>query len=158
MQRGFLKVEANSHLLGRWQKVALSPTIVLDTGHNLEGIRLNALQLQKETYNQLHIVFGMVADKAWKEVLQLLPREAHYYFATPESERGLPATEMLEESKKIGMQGKAFPSIMEAYHQACQEASAQDLIYVGGSNYIVAHVLREAFPSRVETSLLSEKQ
>lgn len=158
VQRGFLKVEANSHLLGRWQKVALSPTVVLDTGHNLEGIRLNAQQLQKETYNQLHIVFGMVADKAWKEVLQLLPQEAHYYFATPESERGLPATEMLEEAKKIGMQGKAFPSVMEAYHQACLEASAQDLIYVGGSNYIVAHVLREAFPSRVETSLLSEKQ
>lgn len=159
VQRGFWNVDKNSHLLGRWQKVASSPTTILDTGHNTEGIRLNVQQLHKETFHKLHIVFGMVSDKAWKEVLALLPKEScHYYFATPESERGLPAHGMLEEAQKQGMKGEAYPSIMDAYNAACQNASSEDLIYVGGSNYIVAHVLEEKFPSVVETTFLSNKK
>lgn len=158
VKKGFAKVETNSHLLGRWQKVSTQPVVILDTGHNLGGISLNVLQLQKETFQKLHIVFGMVSDKAWQEVLRLLPLQStFYYFATPECERGLPAEEMLKEAKKLKMEGKAYPSIIIAFREALQKASSKDLIYVGGSNYIVAEVLKKEYPHLLESSFLSNQ-
>ncbi len=152
---GFAHVVANSHLLGRWQTVALSPKVILDTGHNIAGITQNVEQLKHEAFKHLHIVFGMVADKAWEDVLNILPKaNTTYYFATPTGERALKADQMHQVAQHIGLCGQAYPSISEAYLAATQKADSNDLIYVGGSNYIVSEVLKNFFASQVEQSIL----
>lgn len=158
VQRGFAKVVDNSHLLGRWQRVGDRPSVILDTGHNLAGIALNCRQLAHEHFDRLHVVFGMVSDKAWQKVLELLPRErACYYFAMPPCERGLPAETIQLYAEQLSLQGRAYPTVSEAYRQACVEATPDDFIYVGGSNYIVAAVIQNFYPELLEKTLRNIK-
>lgn len=148
---GFAEVVERSHLLGRWQKVASSPNTYCDTGHNEAGIRLVAEQLKQESYHALHIVFGMVADKDWRTVLRLLPPTAHYYFVQPTSERALPVQELAQEAHTLGLQGSIFPTIAEGCLAAQNAALPQDLIYIGGSNYIVAEALKKCYSHTLES-------
>lgn len=125
---------------GRWQQVSKSPDIILDVAHNVDGIRQLVHQLQSTTYSHLHIVFGMVSDKDVETVLQLLPKEARYYFTKADTPRALDEKILLKKAEKSAFEGKSFPSVMEAVHAAQNAASGNDLILVCGSVFVVAEV------------------
>lgn len=134
-------VQQMTGLMGRWQKIATKPDTVVDTGHNAHGIRLVAKQLSEANYDHIHIVWGMVSDKHPETVLPLLPKNAKYYFCRPNIERGLPLETLAEEAKKAGLTGKTYPTVAEAVNSARAAASANDLIFIGGSNFVVAEVI-----------------
>lgn len=146
VQQGFAHVITNSHILGRWQKVEEHPTVILDTGHNVAGIKNNLQTLRNEYFTKLHIVFGMVSDKDWKKILRLLPRQAEYYFVAPSGERVLPAKELYDFTRSIGCKSRYFDTIVEGFDAAKEAASPHDLILVGGSNMVVADVIENRYP------------
>ncbi len=154
---GFASVIEKTGLLGRWQKLSSSPRIFCDTGHNEAGIVSVVRQIALEEYDTLHILFGMVADKDWRKVLSLLPREAKYHFVTPPSERGLPAQELLEYAVDLGLSGTAHTTMEAGFETVLREAKPNDMVYVGGSNYVVAEILKTYYPQLVNINNSSFK-
>ncbi len=141
IKKGFLNVIENTGLQGRWQQLGSYPKVICDTAHNAHGLSIVLPQLQKEAFDQLHIVLGVVNDKNLEEILPLFPKNAHYYFCSPNSSRGL-ATEILKEkAAEFGLKGETYLSVSNAYQNARINASANDLIYVGGSTFVVAEIL-----------------
>jgi dihydrofolate synthase/folylpolyglutamate synthase len=128
-------------LQGRWQTIGTSPKIICDTGHNVAGMREVMKNIRSTKYEKLHIVIGMVKDKDIAAVLALLPREASYYFCQPALERALPASLLKEKGEALGLNGQAFDTVASALASAKGKASKADLIFVGGSTFIVAEVL-----------------
>ncbi len=141
LREGLENVQEYTGLMGRWQKIATHPDMIADTGHNAHGVRLVAKQLAESKYDNIHIVWGMVNDKHPEQVLPLLPKNARYYFTQAPIERAMPATELLKIGQANGLRGEAFPTVTEALAEAKKNARANDLIFIGGSNFIVAEVL-----------------
>ncbi len=139
---GFENVVSLTGLNGRWQTVQNSPKIVCDTGHNSHGIKYIVEQLQNETYNKLHMVFGMVDDKDIESVLTLLPTNATYYFTKPSIERGLSELKLADLAKKHNLQGKTFENVPKAIEAAKENADENDFIFIGGSSFVVADTLQ----------------
>src|SRR5690606_33307691 len=110
--------------------------IICDTAHNKEGLAYTMKQLQEETYSQLHIVFGVVNDKDISSILELLPKEATYYFCKPNIPRGLNADELQAIFMNNGFIGNSYSSVNEALKAAKVNANEYDLIYVGGSTFV----------------------
>jgi len=141
IKKGFLNVIENTGLQGRWQQLGSYPKVICDTAHNAHGLSIVLPQLQKEAFDQLHIVLGVVNDKNLEEILPLFPKNAHYYFCSPNSSRGL-ATEILKEkAAEFELKGETYLSVSNAYQNARINASANDLIYIGGSTFVVAEIL-----------------
>ena len=140
--RGFAELYKLSGLRGRWETISTDPRIVCDTAHNPAGIAVVAHQLEEESYDHLYIIVGMSADKDIDTNLALLPSSARYYFCTTASQRTLPAEELLQRAEAIGLRGRAYPSVEEALREVVALANAGDLIFVGGSNFIVAELLK----------------
>lgn len=140
-KRGLQQVVKNTKLQGRWQILQENPKVIADTAHNEHGISIVMDQLKTEKYKQLYIVFGVVNDKDLQGVLSFLPQEAKYFFAKPIISRGLDAKVLAEKAKEFGLEGEVCDSIPEAYAKAKSEARAEDLIYVGGSTFVVAEIL-----------------
>ncbi|MCM1035654.1 MAG: bifunctional folylpolyglutamate synthase/dihydrofolate synthase [Paludibacter sp.] len=141
---GYAQVCSLTGLRGRWDILSnIGPTVICDTGHNSHGIGYVAEQLKMcaPRYRQLRIVFGMVNDKDVETVLDLLPKEAIYYFCQARTHRAIPSEELLHMGIKHGLQGKSFSSVSEAFSCAQAEASIDDLIFTGGSNYVVGELL-----------------
>lgn len=138
---GFLHVVANTGLLGRWQVLCKSPKVICDTAHNKHGLTVVVDQLVKEQYDTLHIVLGFVADKDIDAILPLFPKNANYYFSQPQSQRGLDSQILMNKASQFGLNGTAFISISEAYRSALAKANEKDLIYIGGSTFVVAEIL-----------------
>lgn len=141
---GFSNVCKLTGLMGRWQKVHSYPDIICDTGHNMDGINYVCKQLDfiRATFNRnIHIVFGMVNDKDISGVLQLLPRDATYYFTKASVKRALPENELMELAEKAGLTGRTYPTVVDAVQAAKKSCIPQDLIFVGGSSFIVADLL-----------------
>lgn len=141
IRQGMAHVVENTGLMGRWQTIGTEPLIIADTAHNEGGIRYIAEQLSSMKYNTLRIVFGMVKDKDISTVLSLMPKNAIYYFTNASTQRSLPATELQSMASEYGLQGNAYPSVKEAFEAAKAASGAEDMIYVGGSNFVVAEVL-----------------
>ena len=141
MAKGLKNVVGNTGLLGRWQILQEAPKVICDTGHNKEGLTLVMKQLGFEHYDELHIVLGMVDDKELDSVLGLFPKEAKYYFCKANIVRGMEADILAEKAKEFDLNGLVFSSVSEAYKSALKMATSRDLIYVGGSTFIVAEVL-----------------
>ncbi|WP_138434894.1 bifunctional folylpolyglutamate synthase/dihydrofolate synthase [Winogradskyella algicola] len=141
LKNGLLNVVKNSGLQGRWQVLQKNPKVICDTAHNKEGLSYTMKQLQSETYNNLHIVFGVVSDKDLEAILPLLPKTATYYFCKPNVQRGLDAEILKQTFAKNGLYGNAYPSVGKAFSHAKYVATNDDLIYVGGSTFVVAEVL-----------------
>ncbi|KJD31549.1 tetrahydrofolate synthase [Tamlana nanhaiensis] len=141
IKSGFLNTVKNTGLLGRWQILQNTPKVVCDTGHNKEGLTYVMNQLKNESYNTLHIVFGVVNDKDLDSILHLLPKEATYYFCKPEISRGLDEKILQERFKIERLYGKSYNSVNEAYISALNEASDEDLVFVGGSTFVVAEII-----------------
>lgn len=128
-------------LMGRWQTLRATPTLVCDTGHNVGGWSYLAPQLQAQKCRTLRIVIGMVNDKDIRGVLALLPREAHYYFTQASVKRALPHEEVKRLAVEAGLQGEAYPDVPIAVWAALKESLPEDFIFVGGSSFIVADLL-----------------
>ena len=146
VRNGFAHVCELTHLMGRWQRISSSPTIICDTGHNVGGIQYIARQLSVQRYHTLRMVIGMVNDKDISGVLALLPRDAVYYFTQASVKRALPAQKVNELARQFGLNGKAYSTVSEAVSVARAESVSDDLIFVGGSSFIVADLLSGNFP------------
>lgn len=138
---GFKNVIKNTRFAGRWQKIGEQPTIICDVAHNEDGIRWVVRQLEAEKLAQLHIVFGMVKDKDISKILCLLPKNATYYFANANNPRALSANELQQQAEEFKLKGEAYSSVKEAFTAAKKQASPSDLVFIGGSVFVVAEVL-----------------
>lgn len=141
IKNGFLNVITNTHLQGRWQQLGANPKIICDTAHNAHGLTVVMEQLKKEKYNHLHLVLGVVNDKKLDDILTLLPKNAKYYFCKPNISRGLEATVLQEKATTLGLKGTIYNSVSEAYEHSRKMAGVDDLIYIGGSTFVVAEIL-----------------
>ena len=144
VRRGFANVCALTGLMGRWQKIQESPAAFCDTGHNKAGIELILKQLSIQKYHHLHIVIGMVNDKDIRGVLDMLPRNATYYFTKASVSRALNEREVQRLAKEVaGLEGNTYPNVKEAFEAANANAQKDDFIFVGGSTFIVADLLND---------------
>lgn len=137
---GLSKITELTGLKGRWQILDSSPLMIADTGHNEPGIRAILSQLAKYQYGKLWMVIGMVNDKDVSKILALLPKDATYIFCEAKIPRALPAKELAEKANKYGLFGKIVPNIPEAIEYARKNASHDDLIFIGGSTFVVAEI------------------
>lgn len=139
---GFGMVTKLTGLMGRWQILQeKNPKIVCDTGHNVGGIKYIAEQLKREKYKQLHIVFGMVNDKDISHVLELLPKDAIYYFTKANIFRAMNEVELQKLASSFNLKGDSYPTVQEATKAALDKAASDDFIFIGGSNFVVADAL-----------------
>lgn len=142
VRKGFSQVCQLTGLMGRWQKLEESPALVCDTGHNVGGISYIVEQLSHQRYEQLHIIIGMVNDKDISGVLSMLPKDAVYYFTKASVKRALSETELQKLARESGLYGEAFPDVQTAVAAAKARANKNDFIFVGGSSFIVADLLK----------------
>jgi dihydrofolate synthase/folylpolyglutamate synthase len=140
IKSGFLQVVKNTGLQGRWQQLGTNPKVICDTAHNKNGLEIVLNQIQKETFNHLHIVLGVVNDKELEEVLPLFPKNATYYFCKPNIPRGLDASLLQEKALQFSLIGKTYKSVIDAYTEAQNNSTKDDFIYIGGSTFVVAEL------------------
>lgn len=150
LRQGISQVVNLTGLQGRWQIFSEAPFTVLDTGHNTAGIACVTEQIASCTYERLHVVIGMVNDKDISAVLQLLPRDAEYYFCKADIVRALDAIALMEKASAYGLSGKVYPSVAVAVGAAQAHALPQDMLYIGGSNFVVGEALAYLYPLQSE--------
>ncbi|TLX76014.1 bifunctional folylpolyglutamate synthase/dihydrofolate synthase [Labilibacter sediminis] len=138
---GLKDVVKNTGLLGRWQILGANPAVICDSGHNTEGVKELMEQIKQTPHKNLHMVWGMVNDKDITSVLNLLPKNATYYFAKPNIPRGLEAEQLKKSAFECGLIGESYNSIKNALFFAKKNASSNDLIFIGGSTFVVAEVV-----------------
>lgn len=141
IKSGLMNVVPNTGFKGRWQILLENPKVICDTAHNKEGLTYVMKQLQQDNFKTLHIVLGVVNDKKLDDVLSFFPKKACYYFCKPEIPRGLDAVELKKTSLQYGLRGEVYDSVSKAYEKALSEATQEDVIFIGGSTFVVAEVL-----------------
>jgi len=139
--KGLLNVVKNTGLLGRWQLLGERPRIICDTAHNTEGLPIVLRQLAKEKYDELHIVLGFVTDKDLNKMLPLFPKNAIYYYCKPNITRGLDAESLQLKGEALGLRGKVYSNVDTAYKVALANADDKDVVFIGGSTFVVAEVV-----------------
>ncbi|MCH1433120.1 MAG: bifunctional folylpolyglutamate synthase/dihydrofolate synthase [Flavobacteriaceae bacterium] len=141
IKQGFRNVISNTGLLGRWQIIADSPQLIMDVGHNKEGLSFLVTELQKLEFGHLHLIMGFVKGKQVVDLISLFPSEASFYLSSPKIDRAIPLstlkTELTGSSKNIDF----FPTVIDALNRARSSANTNDLILVCGSTFVVAEVL-----------------
>lgn len=141
IQSGIFNIIENTGIKGRWQVLSHDPLIICDIGHNAEGIKNILNQISAINYRKLHFVMGLVNDKQIDKILELLPDDAEYYFCKADIPRGLDQKELQETALKYNLTGTSFKTVASALGAARQEARSNDLIFIGGSTFIVAEIL-----------------
>lgn len=141
MRHGFEHTIDQTHLMGRWQRLKETPYVVCDTGHNVGGIQYVVKQLTSISCQNLRIVFGMVGDKDVSHVLELLPKDAIYYFTRASIKRAMPEDKLKDLAEQKGLKGGTYPTVEKAYQAALNDADDNDVIYIGGSTYVVAEII-----------------
>jgi dihydrofolate synthase/folylpolyglutamate synthase len=141
IRKGISNVLDNTGFAGRWQILSVNPLTICDTGHNEGGVKLVLEQISRTPHEKLHFVFGMVNDKEIDTILQMMPKDATYYFCKADIPRGLDANELRIKAEVFGLNGETFNSVKSALKTAQQRAGAKDLVFVGGSTFIVAEVV-----------------
>ncbi|MGB4838226.1 MAG: Mur ligase family protein [Saprospiraceae bacterium] len=137
----FPQLKSKTGYLGRWQQLGIDPLIIADSAHNIAGISIIINALKNIPYDRLHIIIGFVNDKDISEILELLPSDAMYYFARANIPRGLDAKLLEDMAMEKGLKGKAYSSVRKAYAAARLKAKKNDLIFVGGSIFVVGEIL-----------------
>ena len=140
MQQGLRHVKSLTGLHGRWDILHENPLIVTDVGHNEEGMKAIASQIENTTHEELHIIIGMVKDKAIENILRPLPKMANYYFTRAQIPRALPETELADKAEKMGLQGRSFSHVKQALEAAVLKAGSKDLILICGSVFLAGEV------------------
>ena len=138
---GVANVLADTGLRGRWEKVGDSPLTICETAHNADGIATLIQKLKTMRYNRLHIVYGCVNDKDYGHILDMLPADAEYYYTRPSVERGLDENTLADTAARHGRKGDVFADVECALAAARGRASADDLVLVTGSIFLVADLL-----------------
>lgn len=138
---GLMKVIPNTGIQGRWQILANNPLTIADVAHNQEGLDYVIPQIKSQSYNKLHLVLGFVKDKVAEKLLRLFPENAIFYFAAPNIPRALPIADLEKVSNNLNLNFKTFPTVAQAMSKAQLMAGSDDLIYVGGSTFVVAEIL-----------------
>lgn len=141
VRHGFSNVCNMTGLMGRWQILENKPLTICDTGHNVGGISYIVKQLKETPHEQLHIIIGMVSDKDISTVLTLLPKDARYYFTQASVKRAMAAETVAKMAHDHGLCGNAYENVESAYLAAKKFAQNNDLIYIGGSTFVVADML-----------------
>ena len=141
IKKGLLSVVKNTGLQGRWQILQNKPKIICDTAHNKEGLEIVMKQLKAQEYENLYIVFGVVNDKKINSIISLLPKEASYFLCKPNVPRGLDVSILYDEFIKKGYKAEKCLSVSNAFEKAKIKANPTDLIYVGGSTFVVAEII-----------------
>lgn len=141
VREGFAHVCSLTGLMGRWMKIGQKPLRICDTGHNVGGIAHIVEQLQKERTGVLRVIIGFVNDKDVTHILEMMPKDAVYYFTQAQLPRALDARKVKEQASRFGLQGDTYASVPEAYKAATEQATEDDFIYIGGSTFIVADLL-----------------
>lgn len=139
---GLKNVCANTSLMGRWMKISDSPTVIADTGHNVDAWQFIAPRLAQYDPDKLFIVIGFVNDKDFSTILSLLPKNAHYFFVQPSVNRAACAEAVATQAEKNGLSGNVYPTVGEGYKAALKSATRNSVIYVGGSTFVVADLLK----------------
>ena len=145
VHEGIAKVCSLTGLMGRWQRLGNEPLAICDTGHNIGGMQYIVGQLASTPHERLHFVIGMVNDKDIDSVLGILPKDAEYYFTQASVQRALSAESLAIKAGKVGLKGVVITDVKEAYRKARQNATKDDLIFVGGSTFVVADLLKTDF-------------
>lgn len=145
VHEGIAKVCSLTGLMGRWQRLGNEPLAICDTGHNIGGMQYIVGQLASTPHEKLHFIIGMVNDKDIDSVLGILPKDAEYYFTQASVQRALAAESLAEKAEKVGLKGVVITDVKEAYKKARQNATKDDLIFVGGSTFVVADLLKTDF-------------
>lgn len=140
IKRGLINVVKNTGLKGRWQILGKQPKVICDTAHNKEGLVDVLSQLKSENFDKLHLVLGVVDDKNLNNILPLFPQNASYYFCRPNIPRGLSAKELRQKAITFNLVGDTYASVVEAYQVALERSTTDDLIYIGGSTFVVAEL------------------
>jgi len=138
---GLLNTVKNTGLLGRWQILQNEPKVICDTAHNKEGLELTMLQLLSEDHEELRIVLGVVSDKDLTTILPLFPKKAHYYFCSPNISRAMPVDVLYKAAIEVGLSGMKYNSVNEAFSASKNHSFPNDVIYVGGSTFVVAEII-----------------
>lgn len=141
LRKGLANVQTISQFMGRCQILQREPTVLVDSGHNEAGFKEIFSHIKELAFPKVHIVIGTVNDKDLTKMLPLLPVDATYYFCRPDIPRGRNAEELCTAAQAYGLQGQAYPSVQAAYQAALATASASELVFVGGSVFVVAEVL-----------------
>ena len=148
IRKGLAEVCSMTGLMGRWQTIDEKPLTICDTGHNVGGMQYIVRQLQQTPHKRLHIVIGMVNDKDVDSVLRLLPTDAIYYFTQASVKRAMPAEELARKASHLqGAEEGVFQDVPSAYRAAKRNATDDDLIFIGGSTFVVADLLADILPS-----------
>lgn len=141
LREGLKQVKSLANFIGRWQVIAQHPLTICDSGHNAAGLREMVKQLHNISYAHLHIIIGMVSDKDHDKVIRLLPEAATYHIAKPNIPRGMDAEALLKKFKKADLEAYAYSSVSAALRAAQSLATSDDLVFVGGSIFVVAEVV-----------------
>lgn len=141
ISEGLVQVQITTGLKGRYQELGTAPKIIADTGHNLAAIHYLIPQLLGEEFERLHIIIGMANDKDRCGILAMMPATATYYFCKPAVPRGLDETILKSEAAVFGLHGDVYASVQDAFTMAKRNAAKKDLIFVGGSTFVVAEVV-----------------
>lgn len=148
IRKGLAEVCSMTGLMGRWQTIDEKPLTICDTGHNVGGMQYIVRQLQQTPHKRLHIVIGMVSDKDVDTVLRLLPTDAIYYFTQASVKRAMPAEELAKKASHLrGAKEGVFQDVPSAYLAAKRNATGDDLIFIGGSTFVVADLLADILPT-----------
>ena len=142
IKAGLASVTTNTGIMGRWQTVGENPRSICDTAHNRAGISAVMKQVMQIPWKTLHVVWGMVNDKDTGSILPLLPTQAIYYFTQSSVPRSMDAGKLRDEALSRGLKGDVYPSVKEAYRSAQQNSEPNDMIFSGGSTFIVADLLK----------------
>ena len=137
----FSHVQELTGLMGRWQKLSDAPLIICDVGHNKAGIEFIVQQISQCKYEKLHMVIGVVNDKDVSGILELLPANASYYFCKANIPRALDAEELKNLAKAYNLNGNAYESVSKAISVARSNSSLSDMIFIGGSTFVVAEAI-----------------
>jgi dihydrofolate synthase/folylpolyglutamate synthase len=142
IRNGFRHVKRNTGLMGRWQQLHTTPRVICDTGHNIGGFHYIVKQLSKQKYKKMRIVLGMVNDKDINAVLSILPKDAVYYFCQASVSRALSNKAIRQIAQQYSLEGESYTSVIGAYNKALEDSDKDDFIFIGGSTFVVADLLK----------------
>jgi dihydrofolate synthase/folylpolyglutamate synthase len=131
----------NTYFIGRWEVLQDRPLIITDSAHNEDGLKIALSRILAEKYSKLHILLGFAKDKDIQKILSFFPKDAHYYFAKADIPRGLDARQLKALAGQFGLNGRSYISVKNAIQATLRNADDSDLIYMGGSIFVVAEIL-----------------
>ena len=139
--KGLNNVKKNLYFKGRWEILQSDPLIIAETAHNFEGLKNAINQFKTIKFKNLHFILGMSKDKRHKEIFKILPKNATYYFSQARTERSMQKEKLYELGNNYNLNGNVYSSVNEALIEAKKRANKDDLIFIGGSIFVISEVL-----------------